>query len=256
VVDSTGGIDENNEGDNAYEKTITVNKSNKPNLVFSTPTGKSDKVIVSKTRRAVGDSLSLIAKDRLLVSWSVQNNGGVKTPGKVTVRLKVDGVEKKIWKTTTKWMIPDSTWEKLDQPIGMFGVGKHEISLVLDGGEGIEGDDEIRKVINIQGEKGEVGAPTTFDGEWSVEAGREHSYQADGAKCGVGGEVEYQFDWGDGTTTGWLPVGRAAHKWNAENYPVKVRARCQGHPTIESKWLLRVVTVFSASSCEGSGGVD
>jgi hypothetical protein len=51
--------------------------------------------------------------------------------------------------------------------------------------------------------------------------------------------VQYLFNWGDGTTSGWLPVGTtSAHKsWTySTTYTVKVQARCATHTSVVSAY--------------------
>lgn len=54
-----------------------------------------------------------------------------------------------------------------------------------------------------------------------------------------GDAVQYMFDWGDGTDSGWLPEGttEAGNKWSlAGTYAVRAKARCVEHTDIESPW--------------------
>jgi hypothetical protein len=54
-----------------------------------------------------------------------------------------------------------------------------------------------------------------------------------------GHDVQYLFDWGDSTNSGWLGVGgtSASHSWSSANtYIVKTKARCARDPSIESDW--------------------
>jgi Divergent InlB B-repeat domain len=64
-----------------------------------------------------------------------------------------------------------------------------------------------------------VPAITTPDvyGPSSVIAGTSYSYTAGSAQTGSGSTPQYQINWGDGTNTGWLPVGTqsASHTWNS-----------------------------------------
>src|ERR1039458_8174729 len=64
----------------------------------------------------------------------------------------------------------------------------------------------------------------------SIVAGTSYGYQADSAQTGTGGTPQYQFNWGDGTNTGWLPVGNtwanASHTWSAAGtYTVTAQAQ-------------------------------
>ena len=76
-----------------------------------------------------------------------------------------------------------------------------------------------------------VTQPTTPTGETSAIPGVSYSYSTGGSSCHpeVSDGVEYQFDWGDGTTSGWLSSGQtsALHAWSSGGfYAVKAQARC------------------------------
>ena len=50
-----------------------------------------------------------------------------------------------------------------------------------------------------------VGQPTTPTGETAIAiAGTVYSFSTGGSTCSADDDVEYQFDWGDGATSGWL----------------------------------------------------
>src|SRR4030095_6331588 len=61
------------------------------------------------------------------------------------------------------------------------------------------------------------------------------SYTTNGGFSSCGHAIEYQFDWGDGTTSPW-GGGTRTHSWASGEYCVLARARCVTHPTIVSDW--------------------
>jgi len=66
-----------------------------------------------------------------------------------------------------------------------------------------------------------------------------YAYKAGGAISSTGDPIQYLFDWGDGSDSGWLPIGTnsAAKSWASGGiYGVKVQARCANHTTITSPW--------------------
>jgi YD repeat-containing protein len=66
-----------------------------------------------------------------------------------------------------------------------------------------------------------------------------YSYSSAGSSSDLGHPVQYLFDWGDGTNSGWLPAGQtsASKFWPlAGPYEVKVKARCANHNFIVSDW--------------------
>jgi hypothetical protein len=65
--------------------------------------------------------------------------------------------------------------------------------------------------------------------------------------------VQYFFDWGDGTNSGWLPVGTvgASKQWTSPGtYPVKAQARCDTDTNITSKLSSELSVVVSVSGAE------
>jgi hypothetical protein len=65
------------------------------------------------------------------------------------------------------------------------------------------------------------------------------TYSATGAVSSTGDPLQYFFDFGDGTNSGWLPVGTntAQKTWFVPgSFNVRVKARCAVHTFIESAW--------------------
>ena len=82
-----------------------------------------------------------------------------------------------------------------------------------------------------------VSTPSTPSGPTSGSPGTVYSYSSSGASSNLGHTVQYLFDWGDGNTSGWLPVGTtsASHSWSStETYSVRAQARCATHTSITS----------------------
>lgn len=74
--------------------------------------------------------------------------------------------------------------------------------------------------------EGEVGETLTFNLGYEI-------------TCNQGHGVEYQFDWGDGTSTGWGSLSPVApsHAWTIPGtYEVKARARCTRDQSVVSTW--------------------
>ena len=66
-----------------------------------------------------------------------------------------------------------------------------------------------------------------------------YTYTTGGSSSNLGHSVEYQFDWGDGTNSGWLPVGTTSgsKSWtSAGTYFVRAQARCATHTSVVSGW--------------------
>lgn len=67
-----------------------------------------------------------------------------------------------------------------------------------------------------------------------------YAFSTGGSTSNIGDPVQYLFDWGDGTNSGWLTPGTgntvsASHSWQTGGkFTVTVKARCATHTYIES----------------------
>ncbi len=79
------------------------------------------------------------------------------------------------------------------------------------------------------------------------EQGISYTFASGGSVCGLGHGVEYQFDWGDGTSSGWSAATSAAHAWPASgSYTLKAQARCSVDTGLVSGWSEGIsVTILS-----------
>jgi hypothetical protein len=76
-----------------------------------------------------------------------------------------------------------------------------------------------------------ISTPSAPSGPSNGTAASTYSYSTGGASSSLSHSVQYRFDWGDGTTSGWLPAGTtsASHSWTAGTYTVHSEARCTTH---------------------------
>ena len=84
-----------------------------------------------------------------------------------------------------------------------------------------------------------ISVPSFLTGSSTGTTGIEYTYATGGASTNLSHEVQYLFDWGDGTDSGWLSAGNAnaAHSWALPGaYYVKAKARCATNTSIESRW--------------------
>lgn len=83
-----------------------------------------------------------------------------------------------------------------------------------------------------------VTTPVLPDGPTSGSSGVAYTFTAGGSTSSLAHSIQYFFDWGDGTNSGWLPVGSlgASKNWASPgNYVVKAQARCATHNSVVSK---------------------
>jgi len=81
--------------------------------------------------------------------------------------------------------------------------------------------------------------PSVLSGPTSGVTGAFYTYSTGDSTSNLDHSVQYFFDWGDGTNSGWLPIGTtsASISWIFPGtYFVKAKARCTSLTSIESDW--------------------
>ncbi len=100
-----------------------------------------------------------------------------------------------------------------------------------------------------------VSVPTVPDGPASGTVGMSCLYSTGGSISNLGPLVQYKFDWGDGTDSGWLALGtsQASHLWaTAGTYTIRAMARCVEQSTVvESAWSAAFAVVISGGVVSG-----
>jgi len=94
-----------------------------------------------------------------------------------------------------------------------------------------------------------VSVPVAPTGSATNQVGQSSSYATSGAVSSYGDDLEYRFDWGDGSFSTWSASTSASHSWAVEGpYDVRAQARCADHTTVESDWsTATAVTITSAA---------
>lgn len=95
-----------------------------------------------------------------------------------------------------------------------------------------------------------ITTPDTPAGSTTGLAGEVLAYTSGGSSCSVPGAgeyiLEYRFDWGDGTFSGWSAVAGASHSWGtAGSYVVRAQARCGDGQLVNSPWSTGLVVVIT-----------
>ena len=93
-----------------------------------------------------------------------------------------------------------------------------------------------------------VSTPTAISGPSTGFVGQSLSFTASGAASSIGHGLDYQFDWGDGTTS-WGGAAQSKSYSTSGTYSIRARARCSTHTSCVSAWsgTLRTVTISSPS---------
>ena len=82
-----------------------------------------------------------------------------------------------------------------------------------------------------------VSQPNNPTGPSSCEVRQSSSYSTGGASSNLGHNLEYRFDWGDGSYSSWSSLATASHSWSSDGtYTIRVQARCATHTSIVSGW--------------------
>jgi subtilisin len=170
VGDALNNITESNEFDNEYTKTIIVSSASQPNLTPFTPSGWSDRIVVSTITGNHTDAGLLRSGDTLYVDWAVLNNGVGPTTARFYTKLYVDGVERGSWFFDPPLATNTYTYFE-DFSIGTLSVGTHTLRVVADAlsniAESNEFDNEYTKTITVTTQSQPNLTPFTPSG-WSA----------------------------------------------------------------------------------------
>ena len=150
VIDPTGIIDESDESNNIYSKTLTV-KGVKPDLtpfeITWTPSSPS-------------------TSDNITVTLQVKNQGDTDAVAKFYTKLYVDDVEKGSWNHPTGLTAGKSA--QASEDIGTLSAGDHKVKVVTDTTGIIDESDESNniysKTLTVKGVKPDL---TPFEITWT-----------------------------------------------------------------------------------------
>ena len=152
TADYTHVIQESNETDNSYTKTIIVGNPPLPNLRPYQPPGWSDKIVVSNKTGTTIDTTNLTVADTLYVDWAVINDGDAAATSTFDTALYVDGTFQTYWYTDppvnpTKWQCVK------DYSLGSLRAGTHTITVTVDYTgtiwESNEADNSYTKAVQV-----------------------------------------------------------------------------------------------------------
>jgi hypothetical protein len=93
-----------------------------------------------------------------------------------------------------------------------------------------------------------VSAPDTVDGPSTGFKKQNLTFTTQGSSSNFGHDVEYQFDWDDGSLSDW-GIALKSHAYSDTGiYHVKSRARCKLHTNVMSGWSMTHAVTISACS--------
>jgi hypothetical protein len=111
-------------------------------------------------------------------------------------------------------------------------------------------------LTKVEGDCETVSLPTIPSGPINGTPGTSYTYSTGGSISNSDHSLQYLFDWGDDTNSGWLPVGTlsATKSWTvAGTYSVRAQARCSSHDYVVSSWSGTLSVNISISSSVPSG---
>ena len=113
--------------------------------------------------------------------------------------------------------------------VGSFPGMSYCVDIGAAGGVKGAGRERIKKILASEA----VSVPTAPSGPTNAKTDVNCTYVAGGATSSLGHQVEYRFDWSDGTYSTWGLGISASHSWLAGGtYYVRAEARCQKHMTV------------------------
>ena len=133
--------------------TLSVTSSGPlPNLVPSTPSGWSDKIVISTAAGTNTDSAGLLPTDTLYLDFAVLNDGTAAASGQFSTEIYVDNVLRTTIQNTPPLNIGGYFYSQ-DYSLGSLAVGTHTIRVKVDSSNALaennEGDNEYTKTITI-----------------------------------------------------------------------------------------------------------
>ncbi len=105
-----------------------------------------------------------------------------------------------------------------------------------------------------------ISTPATPTGETMAITGISYTYSSNGSASSAGHVLQYNFDFGDGTSSGWQDAPSFQKTWtNSGTYQLTVQARCQLHSVILSSVSAPLavtvsLTTYTLIYTAGTGG--
>ncbi len=217
AVDSTGIINESNEGDNEYTKVITVQGSETISIP-SNPTGPTIGNIGTNYTYSTGSSSSNLGHfveyhfdwgDGSYSNWSSSASGT------------------KSWSSAGTYVVKAQARCATDLSVVSNWSGPLNVTISAEA----------------------VSAPSLPNGTTNGVVGVSYSYSTGGSVSNAGHAIEYRFDWGDGSYSNWSSSASGTKSWSsAGTYVVKAQARCATDLSVVSNWSGPLNVTISAEA--------
>jgi hypothetical protein len=110
--------------------------------------------------------------------------------------------------------------------------------------KGVESEWSDVLIVTVGIDCENISEPSLLAGAAGGCPGEPLAFTTAGSVSSCGHDVEYRFDWDDGSYSNWTRSGNATHPWTSVGtYHVRSQARCVDHPTRESAWSAEVADV-------------
>jgi hypothetical protein len=94
-----------------------------------------------------------------------------------------------------------------------------------------------------------VSTPSVPDGPAEGLTAVSYDFTSGGSSCNLGHALEFRYEWGDGSFSGWASSADGSHAWSAaDTHYVRVQARCSQDTNIVSEWSSQKMVVISAGA--------
>jgi len=82
-----------------------------------------------------------------------------------------------------------------------------------------------------------ISTPSTLAGPASGDVNEALTYTTGGSSSSLGHDIQYRFNWGDGSYSEWSLSSSASHSWSSSGkYMIQAQARSSANPNIVSDW--------------------
>jgi PKD repeat protein len=133
------------------------------------------------------------------------------------------------------WDFGDGTTSSNENPSHTYNSERvYTVSLRVTGSGGSDTETKVNYIVVRQEA---ISTPSTPTGATNGTTGKSYNYTAGDSSSNLFHPLEYRFDWGDGTYSGWSSSSSASKSWSSfRSCTVKAQARCETDTSVVSDW--------------------
>ena len=202
----------------------------------------------------------------IAVSWTIENQGNASSDSfhtRISLATTPYGTDISLGNFSMDSIAAGSSLSDAQVPRIPESVppGYYYVTVYADGFQSISESDENNNIdkapsqINIPVET--VSTPNIPSGPTTGTTSTSYTYSTGGASSNLEHSLEYRFDWGDGSYSGWSSSTSDSHSWSSPStYIVRAQARCATHTSIISGWSLELTMNIPPPEEETMGTID